>query len=59
MSLTSGIQYLESRIRRMESRIQDYLGLPFTERVVVGDFFNLASIIDVLQIMYTTYLNYK
>ena len=37
--LTSGIQYLESRIHGMESQIQDFLGLPFMRRVVVDDVF--------------------
>ena len=47
--LTSGIQYLESRIHSVESRIQDFLGLTFMVRVVVEDvFLNLNSIIDVL-----------
>ena len=35
--LTSRIQYLQSRIHGMESRIQDILGLPFMRRVVVDD----------------------
>ena len=41
--LTSGIQYLESRIHGMESQIQDFLGLPFMRRVIVDDVFFFGS----------------
>ena len=30
--LKSGIQYLESRIHEVESRIEDYLGFPYMGR---------------------------